>query len=137
MGFVLSQVTSCRYKFMGFQIFFPSQLYYAQGTQSFSGRLPALGRKLRFQLFFSKKYTHSTKDLKPKLRNFPQVSREPQSKFEANRSKGPLVNVGQTNNQRLQLYLFRCLFYSYRCLFYSYKMPLLFIDAKINKTLIS
>ena len=58
---------------------------------------------------------HSTKNIKTMLRTFPRVSRVSQSKYEANRSRGFRVMIGQTNKQtpkqRLQLRLPKCHFY--------------------------
>ena len=82
----------------------------AKETKSNSRRLPALEwfyRETRFSLF---KSTHSTKNLKTKLRTFPRVSRVTQVKFEANLSRGSWVMIGQTNRQTdkkiLQFYIY-------------------------------
>ena len=81
----------------------------AQVSHSYSRRLPALERFYRETKFLLLKSTHSTKNLKTKLRTFPLVSRVPQSKFETNRSRGCRVMIEQTNKQtvkqRLQLYI--------------------------------
>ena len=44
--------------------------------------------------------THSTLNLKTKLKTFPWFSQVPQSIFEANRLKGSRVMIEQTNIQR-------------------------------------
>ena len=63
-------------------------------------------RETKYLLLMS---THSTWNLKTQLRTFPWLSWVFQSKFEANRSRGFWVMIGQTNKQtdkqRLQLYI--------------------------------
>ena len=86
----------------------------AQGTHNYSHCLPALCRKLRFELFSPMKvdplsllrhtYTQLriSKPSKENFRGSPELS-----KFEANRSRGSWViwsNI-KTNKQRLQLYI--------------------------------
>ena len=71
----------------------------AEVTKSYFLRLPALERfypETKFSLF---KSTHYIKNLKTWLRTFLWASRVPQSKFEANRSRGSWVIIGRTNRQ--------------------------------------
>ena len=65
----------------------------------YSRRLPALERFYREIKFSLLRSTHSTLDLKTKLRTFPWVSQVPQSKFEVNQSRSFWVKIGQTNRQ--------------------------------------
>ena len=66
-----------------------------QVAHSYSHRLPALGRKLRFWLFFH--ITGNPLNLESKLITFPWFSRVLQSKLEGNRWRGSRVMIGQTN----------------------------------------
>jgi len=77
----------------------------AQNTSYPSSR-PALERFYRETKFWLLKSTHSTWNLKTKLRTFPWVSRVSQSKFEANRPRGSWVMIGQTNKQTARDYNF-------------------------------
>ena len=70
----------------------------------FPGKRPVL-LNYDFRYFFPIKWTHS--NLKTKLRTFPLFSRVPQSKFEANRSRGSFVMIGHTNKQILLLHINR------------------------------
>ena len=84
------------YKYINILAWEPSA---AKVTKSYSSRLPALERFYRETKFTLLKSIHSTKNLKTKLRTFQWVSRVPQSKCEANRSRGSWIMIGQTNRQ--------------------------------------
>ena len=73
---------------------------FAKVTKSYSRRLPALERFYGETKFVMLKSTNLTKNLKTKLRTFQWVFRVPQSKFEANRSRGYRVMIGQTKIKR-------------------------------------
>ena len=76
-----------------------------QVAHSYSHRLPALCRKLRFWLFFH--ITGNPLNLESKLITFPWFSRVLQSKLEGNRWRGSRVMIGQTNKQtNSELYYF-------------------------------
>ena len=80
--------------------------YTSMGTQrcpSYSNFLPPFTRT-KFSLL---KSNHSTKNLKIKLRTFPWISRVPQSKFEANLTRGFRVMIGQTSRDNNFIYVDR------------------------------
>ena len=99
---VLSKTNSSKFSFSKLLRFYlklgwePSASHVAK---NYSRRLPALERFYRESKFSLLKSTHSTKNLKTKLRTFPFVSWVSQSKFWANRSRGFWVMIGQTNRQ--------------------------------------
>ena len=65
----------------------------AKVTKSYSRRIPSLEGFYRETKYPLLKSTHSFKNHKIKLRTFPRVSQVPQSKFEANWSRGPWVMI--------------------------------------------
>ena len=69
----------------------------AQGIHCQSHRLPALCLKLRFYLFFPLKVDPLSLESQNQI--FLWISRVPQSKIEANRSRSSGVMIGQTNRQ--------------------------------------
>ena len=106
----------------------------AQITYSHSCRLPALGLKLRGQLFFPKpNLIHSSQNLKTSRREFLVFLLSSPIKCEANRSRGLRVMIGnpskQSNKQKLQLYIYR-----YICLkIYWNSMFIFLLLQKIRK----
>ena len=76
----------------------------AQVTQSYSCRLPALGRFYRKTKFLLS--IHSSLNIKTKLRTLFWLSRVPQSKFEAKWLRGFRVIIGKTIRQTNRDYNF-------------------------------
>ena len=77
----------------------------AQVTKSYLRRLPALARFYRETKFSLLNHDPLNLETFTKLRTFSWASRVPQSKFEANQSKGSEVMVGQTNRDYNFIYI--------------------------------